>query len=214
MPQNLRTDRVMLNTALLMLLAIAGCSPPDMRDQRLAEFAERSMQEQSRQNEHIARQSEAIVQESHKLAEAAQQLVQSDAEARAELMETQQRLTGQLDQQRTAIDTARDQLEQDRKQIAEQRHRDPVVATAIQSTALIIASLLPLIVCIFVIRQMSRTEPEDGAVAELLVSELTTAEPTLLPGPALRPALEHHASRDLPNTASSDVQPEQLDPPF
>jgi hypothetical protein len=208
-----QTGRVMMTAALLILLTVTGCSR-DMRDQRLAEFAERSMQEQSRQNEHIARQSQAVVEESQKLAEAAQQLVESDAEARADMIAGQERLTGQLDQQRAAINAAHDKLEQERKQIAERRHRDPIVAAGIQTIGLIVACLLPLIICVFVIRQMTRTEPDDSAIAELLVSELTTDQPMLLPGPALRPALENHADQDEPSESRPGELPAPSDVPF
>ena len=188
----------------LALLTAIGCSPaPDMRDQRLADYAERSMQEQSRQNEHIARQSQAVVQESQQLAEAAQQLVQSDAEARAEMIAVQERLTGQLDQQRAAVDAGRDQLEQERRQIAEQRHRDPIVAASIQTVGVLVAALLPLLWSVCTSSGSSaRSEPDDAAVAELLVHELVTDQPRLLPGPSLRPALEHHARRDLADDPS------------
>jgi hypothetical protein len=200
---------------VLALLTAIGCSPaPDMRDQRLVEFAERSAQEQSKQNEYIARQSEAIVQESQKLAEAAKELVQNDSQARAELIAAQERLTGQLDQQRAKIDAGRNQLEQERKQIAEQRHRDPLLAASIEALGLIAASLLPLIVCVYILRQLGRSEPDDAAVAELLVHELVTDQPRLLPGPSLRPTLEHHTDRDLPDDASTDPQLDTADLPF
>ena len=199
----------------LTLLTVIGCSPaPDMRDQRLADFAEQSMQEQSRQNEHIARQSEAVVQESHKLAEAAQQLVQSDAEARAELIAAQERLTGQLDQQRAAIDAGRDRLEQERRQISEQRHRDPIVAASIQTAGLLAAAVLPLLVCVYIFHQLGRGEPDDAAVAELLVHELVTDQPRLLPGPSIRPAVEHCADRDTPDEAETAPQLDTSDLPF
>jgi len=69
-----------------------------------------------------------------------------------------------------ALALAREVLEQERKQIAAQRHRDPVLAASIQTVGLVLAALLPLVVCIYVLKQMSRSEPDDGAVAELLVS--------------------------------------------
>jgi hypothetical protein len=203
--------------ALLMLLTTIGCGPaPDMRDQRLADFARQSTEQQARQNETVAKQSQAVVEESAKLAQAAQQLAESDAEARAEMIAAQQRLTSQLDQQRAAVDSGRDQLEQERKLIAAQRHRDPILAASIQTVGLIVAALLPLIVAIYVIRQMNRAEPDDGAVAQLLVAELTTDQPVLLPGPVLRPApaLEHHACRRLPDEPAPDVQPDATNMPF
>jgi hypothetical protein len=200
----------MLNAALLTLLATAGCSSaPDMRDQRLAEFAHQSMEQQAKQNQYIAEQSQAVVEESGELAEASKELVASDAKARQDLIGAQERLTAQLHDQRATVDVGRDQLEVERKRIADQRHRDPLLAAAIQNIGLIIACLLPLIICIFVIRQMTSAEPDDGAVAELLVSELTSDQPRLLPGPPLRSALENHAAQDQ---TEDQLSAEQMDP--
>jgi len=73
---------------------------------------------------------------------------------------------------------------------------------------LLIACTLPLIVCIFVIKRMSSKEPDDAAVVQLLIHELTSDTPRLLPGPSLRPpALECQANPDSepansPNTSS------------
>lgn len=217
MQQNARTVRAVMIAALLMLLTTIGCGPaPDLRDQRLADLAKHSNEQQARQNEAMAKQSQAVVEESQKLAEAAQQLVQSDAKARTDMIAAQERLSSQLDQQRAAVDTGRDQLEQERKQITAQRYRDPVVAASIQTVGLILAALFPLFVCVYVLKQMSRSEPDDGAVAELLVSELTAERPLLLPAPALRtaPALEHHAGRRLPDEPAPDEQPDAANMPF
>jgi preprotein translocase subunit SecF len=217
MNQTRRTGRTLISAAMLTLMTTIGCGPaPDMRDQRLADLARQSAEQQTRQNEAMAKQSQAVVEESAKVAEAAQQLVQSDAKARAEMIAAQERLLSQLDQQRAAVDTGRDQLEQERKQIAQQRHRDPVIASSIQTVGLILAALLPLIICVYVIRMMSRTEPDDAAVASLLVTELTADRPMLLPGPVLRPApaLEHHGGQYLPDDSASDVQPDAANMPF
>nr|MBC8288760.1 hypothetical protein [Planctomycetota bacterium] len=148
-----RTQIAIVPTLLLLLLTVIGCSDsPDMRDQRLAEFAEQAVNEQARQNDRMADQSQAVVEESHQLAETAKELVEHDAEARRELIAAQQELTSQLNDQQATVDAGRGQLEQDRREIAEQRHRDPIVATAIQNTGLVIACLLPLIVAVYVIR--------------------------------------------------------------
>lgn len=192
-----RTDRPIVIMALLTLLAVIGCSDaaPDMRDQRLADFAQQSVHQQAKQNEHMARQSEAVVQESQQLAEASKELVAKDAEARREMVTAQRELTSQLNEQRASIDTDRDELEEERKQIAEQRHRDPIIASSIQTIGLILVCLLPLIVCVYVLRQMNRSDPDDAAVAELLACELVSDEPRLLAGPVLRPAIEYYEDR-------------------
>ncbi len=213
MEMNQRNGRLTL--ILLMLLAVAGCSKPaDMRDQRLAEFAKQSMEQQAKQNDRIAEQSRAVIEQSQKLVEATKELVAHDAQARQELIAAQEKLTTQLNQQRATIDAGRDQLEQDRREIAQQRHRDPILAAAIQNVGLLIACTLPLIVCIFVIKRMSSREPDDAAVAELLVHELVTDQPRLLPGPSLRPpALESQADRDVRSDSSPSDQPAESDLP-
>ncbi len=173
----------MLMTVLISA-TIAGCNRAP--DERLAEFAQQTMAEQSRQNHRMADQSEAIVEESHQLTEAAKKLVEHDAEARRELIAAQTELTTQLNEQQSAIYTGHEQLEQDRRKIAEQRHRDPIVAAVIHNFGLVIACLLPLLVAVMVIWQMQSQEPDHAAVAELLTLELTSEEPLLLPGPRLR----------------------------
>jgi|GEM_PF-4075778 len=57
-----RTQIAIVPTLLLLLLTVIGCSDtPDMRDQRLAEFAEHAVKEQARQNDRMADQSQAVV---------------------------------------------------------------------------------------------------------------------------------------------------------
>ena len=195
------TGRAMTSAAMLTLLAATGCSkPPDMRDQRLADFAQQSVEQQARQNQEIARQSQAVVEESRQLAEASKEMVAKDAEARREMVAAQHELNAQLNQQRDAIDAGRDALEQDRREIAEQRNRAPIIAESIQSVGLIIACLLPLVACVLVLWRMGRNEPDDAAVAELLTFELAGDQPRLLPVPPLRPAIEH---RDSGNSAAA-----------
>ena len=71
---------------LALLMMTAGCGDaPDYRDQRLAEFAQQTMEEQRKQNDRIADQSEAVVRESSQLVEAAKELVEHDAQTRREI---------------------------------------------------------------------------------------------------------------------------------
>jgi len=166
---------------LMFVLLSSGCGkPPDLRDQRLAEFARESMTVQRQQNDRLAEQAVAVVAGSRQLTEAAQELVVQDATARRELLAAQTELTSQLHEQRSSVDVGRDQLEQERRQIADQRMRDPLLAAAIYDVGLILVSVLPLLVCLFVIRQMQLQEPDHAAVAELLVLELTSQQPRFL----------------------------------
>ena len=187
--------------ALALALAMVGCGEsPDMRDQRLAEFARQSMAEQQKQNARIADQSKAVVDESHQLAQAAKELVNLDAQARRELLAAQSDLTSQLAQQQSVVDAKRDELEQERREIAGRRNRDPIIASAIQYTGLILGCLAPLAICAFVIRQMQSQEPDHAAVAELLIQELTM--PKILSVPKTLPKLE--ANTDWMGSIESD----------
>jgi hypothetical protein len=175
---NLRRNSLVF-AALAIAIIFAGCGKPT--DERLADFAERTMTEQARQNQRMAEQSQAVVAESHQLAEAAKELVVRDAEARREMISANQSMTSQLQEQQATIVTGHDKLEQERREIARQRHRDPIIAAAIDNFGLVIACLLPLLVAVYVIRQMRTQEPDHAAVAELLVLELTSDQPRLLP---------------------------------
>ena len=187
--------------ALALALAMVGCGEsPDMRDQRLAEFARHSMNEQQKQNARIADQSKAVVDESHQLAQAAKELVNLDAQARRELLAAQSDLTSQLAQQQSVVDAKRDELEQERREIAGRRNRDPSIASAINHTGLILGCLAPLAVCALVIRQMQAQEPDHAAVAELLIQELTM--PKILSVPKTLPKLE--ANTDWMGSIESD----------
>ena len=193
--------RIANSLALALALAMVGCGEsPDMRDQRLAEFARQSMAEQQKQNARIADQSKAVVDESHQLAKAAKELVNLDAQARRELLAAQSELTSQLSQQQSVVDAKRDELEQERREIAGRRNRDPIIASVIKHTGLILGCLAPLAICAYVIRQMQSQEPDHAAVAELLVQELT--RPKILSVPKTLPKLE--ANTDWMGSIESD----------
>jgi hypothetical protein len=171
------------------------------------------MAEQRKQNDRMADQSQAVVEESHQLAETAKILVERDAEARRELIAAQSEMTTQLNEQQSAIHTGHQQLEHDRREIAEQRHRDPIIAAVIQDFGLFIACMLPLVVAVFVIRQMQSQEPDHAAVAELLVLELTADEPRLLPGPmSQRHALNHDDEEEAQHALIAGDSTDEAEP--
>ena len=213
MKQMKHLRRVAMCLALLMLGVVGGCGRSP--DERLANFAQQTMSEQMKQNDRIADQSRAVVEGSHQLAETAKELVEHDAEARRELIAAQQELTSQLNGQQSAIQTGHQQLEQDRREIAEQRHRDPIIAAVIQNIGLTLACLLPLLVAVFVIRQMQSQEPDHAAVAELLILEMTADEPRLLPGPmSQRHALTHDDAEEAHHALIAGESADEVEPQF
>ena len=144
-------------SGLLILISAFGCGQaPDYRDQRLAEFAQKSVTEQAQQNARIT------------------EVIKREASSRQELFSLHQSLTQKLNQQQDVIDAARNRLETDRAEIAQQRFRDPIIAAVLQTCGIMIACLLPLLVAGFGVWQMQSQEPDHAAVANLLVAELTS----------------------------------------
>jgi hypothetical protein len=177
----LRRPRRLL-TVLALLLASAGCSSSD---ERLAEFAERASERQAEQNRRMADLQQEVAQGSR-------QLVEADAKARTEFTS----LHKDLQAERSEVGRQRDSLEEERREIAAQRVTDPLVAAALMNAGLLLACVLPLVVCWQLLRR-GDMEPADALVAEVLLTDLVAGQPLLLAPPSQRlltseaPAADH-----------------------
>jgi len=161
----MRTYLYMVPIALLLM--VIGCQ--SSADDRLIELA----------REHAARQAESQRQASDlqkQLAEGTRKLVEADSRARQELTSLQH----DLRRDQAEIGRQRDRMETERREIAANRYRDPIVAAVIVDIGIVLACLLPLAVCIYVLWAARGAGESDSAVAELLVQELVSSEPTLL----------------------------------
>ncbi len=99
-----------------------------------------------------------------------------------------------------AVGQQRDKLEGERREIAQERIRDPIIAEAIVQFGLLLACLLPLVLAGYMVYTLRHTASQDDAVvAEFLVADLVAEHPLLL-GPPTQPAL-------LPNAENSEVGP-------
>ncbi len=169
---------------LLVLMSVIGCSTSD---DRLVELSEEAMKRQAEQNRQIAQQSQQV-------AEAAHELVQADAQSRKELFESQRSLEAGIQAERLRLDEERHELERDRQALAVAKIREPIVAATIWSAAVFVAVVLPLVLCIYLVRNLGSSEPSQN-LTELLVHELTSPQPTLLPPiPADLPSLDRGQS--------------------
>lgn len=172
----------------IMLTMVAGCHDTSP-DTRLAELAQRSLDEQARQNERLAEQSRQI-------AEASKQLVEADAQSRRKLVESQAALQQEIETARANVDQERNELERERREMAFHRHRDPVIAQALGTVGLIIACLLPLCLAGYVLYTLNRNPSESAELGELLVTEMSADEPLLLPPRSGAGHLEDHRPID------------------
>jgi hypothetical protein len=89
-------------------------------------------------------------------------------------------LQREMQTERNEIGHQRDQLEAERRDIADSRHRDPIIAAAITRVAMVVVSLLPLLICWLLLSQ--KIEPADEQqMTELLLEDLVSTEPRLVP---------------------------------
>ena len=151
---------------IVILFLTTGCESPDGR---LLELSERSLQRQAEQNRQMAEQSQRI-------ADATAELIAADALARQEFSELSQGLQAE----RASIDRQHESLEEDRRKIAGQRHRDPIVAAAISTCGLIIACGLPLVLCAYLLHVLQHRTAPDEALVELFLEDLLAKQPRLL----------------------------------
>lgn len=178
----------------LVLSLFGGC-----RDQRLETANRTALVQQGKQNELIGAQSQNLAETTLKIATAAETVLAQESQVRTELL-----------QQQARIDSWRTDLEQERQRIASQRQRDPIIAASLQALGLLFACLMPLAFGAYTLHVASRERPGD-ALAEVLVQELTSDQPRLLPAAAFGPPrLEH---RRVNSPAGPDDRPPD-DAPF
>ena len=182
---NLRLRHLLPKLLLMILLLLEGCGPPR---NELTPVVEEMTRRQ-------AAQQEAVVRQSQDLSKASQQLVESDAQARRDLAKWQAEVQSQIESERQAVDQERDSLEGERREIARQRHRDPLIAAALIQAATLLVAVLPIVLILFLLRA-AQNEPADVPLAELLMHELSAEQPLLLPGPIAPPAVKTLPSPD------------------
>ena len=96
-----------------------------------------------------------------------------------------------LQHERSHLDQERAQLEDEARKIAATRHRDPILANAILGAVGLLVAVLPLGLCWHLLRGLYRPGDDGEALGELLVQEMTSSRPLILP-----PIVGSHTARD------------------
>jgi hypothetical protein len=187
MPRTARLPPIWTGPIFVILIAI-GCNSSD---DRLVELSRQSADRQAEQNRLVETNNRQVL-------EATNRLVEADAKSRAESDE----LHRQIESERAGINEQRDALEKERQQIAEARNRDPIVAESIQAVGGLIAAILPLLVCLFLLRGLFHKSDQE-ALAEVLIEDLVSRQPLLsghaavsLPGTGREPRLPAAAAEE------------------
>ena len=169
-----------------MLLAMAailvtGCEENGNENSRVAKVAVEAAERQAKQNEEMARLNREV-------AEGTRRLVEADAEARKELTTMQH----DLQSQQAEVGEQRDQLEAERKEIAGQRRTESMLGPILKGCAAAAVCVVTIGYCWSLLFSLKRHDDADQVLGELLVDELLSEKPVLLPPPGAT-AIEHTA---------------------
>jgi hypothetical protein len=187
-----RVSVTLMATALIAV--VIGCD----EDKRLVNALQDAADRQAEQNREIAYQS-------HQVAEATKAIVEADAQARKELAALQRDLQAEQAQ----INQQRDELESERREIAKQRQRDPIIAAAINNVGLILACLISLAVAGYLLYCL-RDRSDDQVVGEILIEELLSDDPVLLPPPQANvAAIEDQRNPRPPSIAQAEANEDE-----
>jgi hypothetical protein len=133
---------------------------------------------------------------------AARALVAADANARQQLAT----LGRELQTERAEIGKQRDALEAERKHLASERLRDPIIAAAIQTLGLLTLAALPLVLAWLLLRSSPASEATTD-LEELLLVALAEESSSLAPSDGPLTSLFPPASAALQNL--QNVKPGQ-----
>lgn len=183
---------ILMPIVAALMLTVIGCDEEE--NKRLAEMAERHLERQ-------VEQSRQVTELQREVAEGSRRLVEADAQARQEMVALQR----EVQAERTEVGRQRDVLEGERRDLAAKRRLDPIIAAAITNIGLLLACLLPLVLCWYLLQR--RVEPaDDRAVAEVLLEDLVTDRPLLLPPADNVRAIGLHTGND-DSSSPNDADP-------
>lgn len=178
-------------TLILILLTGASCNSDE--NSRVADLATQQLERQADQNRRMSELQQEV-------SSGSRELVEADAKARQEMTALQREIQAGQNE----IGFQRDQLEAERREIADSRNRDPIIAAAITKVAFVVVSLLPLLICWLLLQQ--KVEPTDkNEITELLLDDLVSAEPRLVPPAKSKPDKRRLTDLpQLPDTQSTE----------
>jgi hypothetical protein len=156
--------------AITLTLLLTGCGDDSAR---VAGVAHHALESQAEQNKELARLSDEVV-------ESSQQLVEHDAQARTEILAAQR----DLQSQHSDVSRQRDELELQRQRIAALRTSESLLAPILLTLGTAFLCLLPIGVAGYALYLSGSGVPEMADVGQILVEELVSETPKLLPPPA------------------------------
>ena len=171
---------------VIILISVCACG---CGDDAAVQFARESAERQAKQSEQMAKlQTE--------FAQGAKEMVARSTELQRDVTQLQQ----DLRKDQAGIFDQRDALEQERRELAAARIRDPIIANALLIAGTAVVALAPLVLAAYALRVVE-TSRDDGLVTQVLIEDLTSDIPRLL-APAA-PNLNSPPAATSPDTTDS-----------
>jgi hypothetical protein len=168
---------------LLLASAIVLSGGGDGGDGRVVTIAREAADRQAEQNRVIAKQNQET-------AATAKHLVEADGQARRELAAMQR----DLQNQQAEVGKQRDALENERRQIAAQRHWESALGPTLEIIGVVLVCCSVLSYLAFLAYGLRSSGDSDPVMAEVLIEDMMSSQPVLVPpSPPLA-----HAERLLP----------------
>lgn len=160
-------------TLILLIVGTVGCSSTD---DRLVRHVTESNRQQAEQNQEMAKLH-------HEVAEATSRLVNAVAESREEMLGMEHELQDQ-----------RSQLEAERRLLANERHRESLLAPTLSNVGLMLVAALPLVLCWYLLHGLRSSEDD---ASEVLMQALVDDQLPLPDSRSTRQAIEQETPRAL-----------------
>lgn len=162
------------HAAFLLLMALAGCN--DNENARVAQVAQEAARQQAAQNQEMARLNQEV-------ARAHQQQIDAEAQARETLLVMSQ----DVQVQQNALEAERQDMAGERRELAEEQRWDSILGPTMLGIASLAASMLPLILCWYLLDGLRHDRGDEADLAQLLVLDMAADAPVLLPPPVSMP---------------------------
>ena len=167
---------LVIGMLILIVMLTLGCGS---ESDRIANMAERMVRTQGEVNSNVTRANEKFVELNKEL---------------------QRERTG-IQKERLTLNNQFEKLERDRLDLHSQRRSEVAWSESFQFLAIVIAAIMPLFLCAYLIWMATQSSVQQEEVNSILIHELVSTEPRLIAAPNLR-AIERDDSDDQSQSES------------
>lgn len=172
-----------LMTLLMQAMVGTACESENERVTRLAtEYADRQTEQGAR-----------VIDLQQELMTGSRQLIEADSRARTEMID----LHREIQEERRSLDQRHEQLNAERRSVERNRYWAPYLIDLTRQILLLVACLLPLLLCRHLL-SLALKQGEEVLIGEQLLEDFVSDDPVLLPSKVKHPELEHPSALDLP----------------